>query len=61
MTNEEEQDEEVDRKRKWDCESIISTYSNIHNHPKVINGASKKRKKETKEMSEVYIYIFMQI
>lgn len=23
-------------KDKWDCESIISTYSNIYNHPKLI-------------------------
>lgn len=22
---------------KWDCESIISTYSNIYNHPKLIS------------------------
>lgn len=21
---------------KWDCESILSTYSNIYNHPKLI-------------------------
>lgn len=24
-------------KDKWDCESIISTYSNIYNHPKLIS------------------------
>ena len=33
-------------KEKWDCESIISTYSNIYNHPKLIEeerrGPSKK-------------------
>lgn len=23
-------------KDKWDCESILSTYSNIYNHPKLI-------------------------
>jgi len=22
--------------KKWDCESIISTYSNIYNHPYII-------------------------
>lgn len=22
--------------KKWDCESIISTYSNIYNHPALI-------------------------
>lgn len=27
---------EVKEKEKWDCESILSTYSNIFNHPKLI-------------------------
>eukprot|EP00286_Rhodomonas_abbreviata_P006860 CAMPEP_0181329110 /NCGR_PEP_ID=MMETSP1101-20121128/23123_1 /TAXON_ID=46948 /ORGANISM="Rhodomonas abbreviata, Strain Caron Lab Isolate" /LENGTH=524 /DNA_ID=CAMNT_0023438141 /DNA_START=97 /DNA_END=1667 /DNA_ORIENTATION=- len=27
---------EVEEKEQWDCESIISTYSNIYNHPKTI-------------------------
>jgi len=27
---------EVKEKEKWDCESILSTYSNLFNHPKVI-------------------------
>lgn len=27
---------EVSKKEKWDCESILSTYSNIYNHPKLI-------------------------
>lgn len=22
---------------KWDCESVLSTYSNIYNHPKLIS------------------------
>lgn len=30
-----------DKKEKWDCESIISTYSNIYNHPKKITEPSK--------------------
>ncbi|KOC69001.1 Protein LTV1 like protein, partial [Habropoda laboriosa] len=25
------------KKEKWDCESILSTYSNIYNHPKLIS------------------------
>lgn len=29
-------DMEVKEKKKWDCESILSTYSNIYNHPKLI-------------------------
>lgn len=28
-------------KEKWDCESILSTYSNIYNHPKLITEPSK--------------------
>lgn len=31
------------RKKKWDCESILSTYSNLYNHPKVIEEAVKRR------------------
>lgn len=27
---------DVREKEKWDCESIISTYSNVYNHPKLI-------------------------
>ncbi|CAO1439608.1 unnamed protein product [Diamesa serratosioi] len=30
-------------KKRWDCESILSTYSNIYNHPKLIEIPSKKR------------------
>lgn len=28
--------EDGDKQKKWDCESILSTYSNIYNHPKMI-------------------------
>lgn len=28
---------EGEQERKWDCESILSTYSNIYNHPKLIS------------------------
>lgn len=30
-------------KSQWDCESIISTYSNLYNHPKVITEEKKVR------------------
>ncbi|XP_017786723.1 PREDICTED: protein LTV1 homolog [Nicrophorus vespilloides] len=30
-------------KEKWDCESILSTYSNIYNHPKLISEPRKIR------------------
>ncbi|KAJ8931610.1 hypothetical protein NQ314_015472 [Rhamnusium bicolor] len=39
--SEEDEDEfvtvPVPEKEKWDCESILSTYSNIYNHPKLIS------------------------
>ena len=43
LKNSEEELETVEVPReKWDCESIISTYSNIYHHPKLISEASKK-------------------
>uniref|UniRef100_A0A8C9EY15 Protein LTV1 homolog n=1 Tax=Pavo cristatus TaxID=9049 RepID=A0A8C9EY15_PAVCR len=30
-------------KEKWDCESILSTYSNLYNHPKLIEEPSKPK------------------
>ncbi|KZT39693.1 LTV-domain-containing protein [Sistotremastrum suecicum HHB10207 ss-3] len=29
-------DEDEDKKDRWDCETILSTYSNLENHPKLI-------------------------
>ena len=46
-TNRETERVELDvgrKEEKWDCESIISTYSNIYNHPKLIEEPSIKRK-----------------
>jgi len=31
-------------KEKWDCESILSTYSNIYNHPKLIEESRSTKK-----------------
>jgi len=31
----------------WDCESILSTYSNLDNNPAVIDGSRRRRKKKT--------------
>lgn len=36
-------DEGGEKKKKWDCESILSTYSNIYNHPKLIDVPSKRK------------------
>lgn len=35
---------EVEPKEKWDCETILSTYSNLYNHPKVIEEPKKPKK-----------------
>ncbi|XP_072947908.1 protein LTV1 homolog [Epargyreus clarus] len=35
---------EVQPKEKWDCETILSTYSNLYNHPKVIEEPKSQRK-----------------
>jgi len=32
-------------KNEWDCESVISTYSNIYNHPKLLDLSTRKAKK----------------
>ncbi|CAG9808294.1 unnamed protein product [Chironomus riparius] len=32
-----------ENKKKWDCESMLSTFSNIYNHPKLIEVSSKKK------------------
>lgn len=38
---------EDDKEKKWDCESILSTYSNIYNHPKLIDEPRSKRREAT--------------
>nr|XP_032523840.1 protein LTV1 homolog [Danaus plexippus plexippus] len=35
---------DVDPQEKWDCETILSTYSNLYNHPKVIEEPKKPAK-----------------
>lgn len=32
------------QKDTWDCESILSTYSNLYNHPKIIEDPPKEKK-----------------
>jgi len=32
---------EVKHEEKWDCESILSTYSNLYNHPRLIQEPKK--------------------
>lgn len=37
---------EVKPEEKWDCESILSTYSNLYNHPRLIEEPKKVSKPE---------------
>lgn len=39
-----EHDVEDPKEKKWDCESILSTYSNIYNHPKTIDEPKRRRR-----------------
>ncbi|XP_006806217.1 protein LTV1 homolog [Neolamprologus brichardi] len=58
VVREEEEDEDEEEEmetvvveapeEKWDCETIISTYSNIYNRPKVIEEPQKERRVEKK-------------
>ncbi|KAF7337639.1 Protein LTV1 [Mycena sanguinolenta] len=34
-----------DRKDRWDCETILTTYSNLENHPRLIRARDSDRKK----------------
>ena len=49
---------EVEAKPKWDCESIISTYSNLYNRPKVVDddGFSVKSKLKPKRGSRKVLF-----
>lgn len=50
LQEEDSSDEELveveidDGKKKWDCESILSTYSNLYNHPKMIDEPRRRSK-----------------
>ena len=36
---------EEDQDKKWDCQSVLSTYSNAYNHPKLINEPRRQKAK----------------
>ncbi|KAI6195347.1 Protein LTV1-like protein [Aphelenchoides besseyi] len=45
------------KKARWDCESIVSTYSNLYNHPTVIREQPKRKtagltKKDLRELND---------
>jgi protein LTV1 len=37
----------------WDCESILSTYSNLDNNPAVIDGTSRRRRKKKNSKKQI--------
>lgn len=45
---------EESRKEKWDCESILSTYSNLYNHPKIIDDGPRKKKPDKVQVSPLW-------
>lgn len=49
---------EDDRKKKWDCESILSTYSNIYNHPKLIEEPKRVSKIAINPKTGVPVNVF---
>jgi len=51
-TSEDESSEEEAEEREWDCQSILSTYTNTDNHPAVIKTAGRVVK--TKQRMELH-------
>ncbi|XP_047312128.1 protein LTV1 homolog [Impatiens glandulifera] len=47
------EEESSDESEKWDCETIVTTFSNLDNHPGIISAPEGKRKKK-KLVSEVF-------
>lgn len=41
---------EVEEKEKWDCETILSTYSNLYNHPKLIKEPQVSQQKNSNKI-----------
>ncbi|XP_053962003.1 protein LTV1 homolog [Anastrepha ludens] len=40
-----------DEQKKWDCKSVLSTYSNIYNHPKLIEEPTRRSRRSSKAES----------
>lgn len=52
-----ETDEEDKVVEKWDCESILSTYSNVYNHPKVITEPVQRNRKVYTQCTCIYTVV----
>lgn len=44
----------VSSRNPWDCESILSTYSNLDNNPVVIGRSSRRNKKKSKKKTSAF-------
>lgn len=66
LLNEEEEIEEIvtliieEPKEKWDCESILSTYSNLYNHPKIIEVPQKLKSVEVSKKTGIPLDVLPQ-
>uniref|UniRef100_A0A8C0B794 Protein LTV1 homolog n=1 Tax=Buteo japonicus TaxID=224669 RepID=A0A8C0B794_9AVES len=63
--SEEEKEEIVavvieEQKEKWDCESILSTYSNLYNHPTLIKEPSKPKLIKISQKTGIPLHILPQ-
>ncbi|NWW94209.1 LTV1 protein, partial [Rhynochetos jubatus] len=63
--SEEEKEETVavvieESKEKWDCESILSTYSNLYNHPTLIKEPSKPKPIKVSRKTGIPLHILPQ-
>lgn len=52
---------DVREKDKWDCESILSTYSNIYNHPKLIPDPPKVNYFIIYIMLKLFYYVYIML
>uniref|UniRef100_A0A8B9Q5X5 Protein LTV1 homolog n=1 Tax=Apteryx owenii TaxID=8824 RepID=A0A8B9Q5X5_APTOW len=47
-------------KEKWDCESVLSTYSNLYNHPKLIEEPSQPKPIKISQKTGIPLHILPQ-
>lgn len=58
-SEDERQQVPIDQKQEWDCESILSTYSNLYNHPTLIKDTpTSKHDKPIKVDINSYLIAF---
>ncbi|XP_007422967.1 protein LTV1 homolog [Python bivittatus] len=66
LNEEEDESEEMvtliieEPKEKWDCESILSTYSNLYNHPKLIEVPQKLKSIEVSKKTGIPLDVLPQ-